>query len=87
MQGVEGLGDFAFYQGVWRIQALPNCAPPGSSAMRLTYSVELSPKVWVPVQLLEGQIANTLGQNLVSIREFSMRPEAWQRYTAEPFSA
>lgn len=38
MQGVAGAsGDFSFYQGVWRIQALPGCAPEGSSAMRLTY--------------------------------------------------
>ena len=50
------MGDFSFYQGVWRFQELPGCAPPGSSAMRLTYSVELSPSLWVPVALLEGKI-------------------------------
>ncbi len=57
MQGVEGVGDFEWYQGVWRIQELPGCAPVGQSAMRLTYSVELSPRAWVPVALLEGRIA------------------------------
>ena len=54
MQGVPEEGDFRFYQGVWRMQELPACEPAGSSAMRLTYSVELSPRAWVPVALLEG---------------------------------
>jgi len=68
MQGVRGVGDFSHYQGVWRMQRLPGCAPPGSSAVRLTYSVELSPRLWVPVALLEGKIAEALGDNLVAIR-------------------
>ena len=76
MQGVEGLGDFAFYQGVWRMQELPGCAPTGAaSAMRLTYSVELSPRAWVPVKLLEGQIASTLAENLESVRDFVTKEE------------
>ena len=70
MQGVRDLGDFAFYQGVWRLQPLPGCAPPGSSAMRLTYSVELSPRLWVPVALLEGRIAAALAENLEAVRDF-----------------
>ena len=73
MQGVPGLGDFSFYQGVWRFQSLPGCAPRGSSAMRLTYSVELSPKLRVPVALLEGNIAKALGENLEAIRDFVTR--------------
>ena len=70
MQGVRDVGDFRFYQGVWRMQPLPGCAPPGSSAMRLTYSVELSPRAWVPVALLEGRIASALGENLEAVRDF-----------------
>ena len=37
--------------------------------MRLTYSVELSPRAWVPVALLEGRIAAALGENLEAIRD------------------
>jgi len=70
MQGVKGKGDFAFYQGVWRMQPLPGCAPPGSSAMRLTYSVELRPRAWVPVALLEGKIAEALAENLEAVRDY-----------------
>lgn len=38
--------------------------------MRLTYSVELSPRLWVPVGLLEGRIAAALGENLEAVRDF-----------------
>lgn len=44
MQSVEDDdGEFRMYQGVWRLQPLPGCAPKSSrglSAMRLTYAVE-----------------------------------------------
>lgn len=83
MQGVDGEGDFSFYQGVWRFQSLPGCAPPGSSAMRLTYSVELSPSLWVPVALLEGNIAKALGENLEAIRDFvALKAQGPQTQTA-----
>ena len=33
MQGAADVtGDFRFYQGVWRLQELPNCAQPGYTA-------------------------------------------------------
>jgi hypothetical protein len=46
MQNVEGVGDFEHYQGVWRMQSLANCAPQGKDATRLTYAVEIRPKVY-----------------------------------------
>ena len=67
--------------GVWRIQELPGCAPAGASAMRLTYSVELSPRAWVPVALVEGRIAVTLGQNLECIRDFVTDADNLRRYS------
>ena len=45
MQNVEGVGDFEHYQGVWRMQSLASCAPEGKDATRLTYAVEIRPKV------------------------------------------
>ena len=44
--------------------------------MRLTYSVELSPRSWVPVALLEGRIAVALGENLEAIRDHVASLEA-----------
>jgi len=54
---VKDSGDFRMYQGVWRMQPLPGCAPSGENAMRLTYAVELSPRAILPVGLIENRIA------------------------------
>jgi len=70
MQSVEkDDGEFRMYQGVWRMQPLPGCSPPGESAMRLTYAVEVSPRPYLPVALVEGRIAQDLCANLKAIRE------------------
>ena len=70
MQNVAGEGDFEHYQGVWRMQSLPNCNPTGGSAARLTYAVEIKPKGMLPVRLIEGRIAADLKANMASIRDF-----------------
>ena len=42
MQNVLGEGDFEHYQGVWRMQSLPNCnLVGGDHASRLSYAVEI----------------------------------------------
>jgi len=69
MQSIENDdGEFRMYQGVWRMQPLPGCSPPGGSAMRLTYAVEVSPRPYLPVALVEGRIAQDLCSNLKAIR-------------------
>ena len=68
MQNIVGEGDFDHYQGIWRIQPLPNCADDGSDAARLTYAVELKPKGFLPVNLIEGRIAADLATNLKALR-------------------
>ena len=70
MQNVLGEGDFDHYQGVWRMQSLPNCAPNGGDASRLTYAVEIKPKGILPVKLIEGRIASDLKANMAAIRTF-----------------
>ena len=62
-------GEFRLYQGVWRMQPLPGCSPPGKEAMRLTYAVEISPRAYLPVQLVEGRIVRDLCTNLEAIRD------------------
>jgi len=66
---VDDDGEFRLYQGVWRMQPLPGCAPSGGSATRLTYAVEISPRSYLPVQLIEGRIAKDLCNNLLAIRD------------------
>lgn len=63
-------GEFRMYQGVWRMQPLPGCAPDGKQAMRLTYAVEVSPRAYLPVSLVEGRIVQDLCTNLAAIRDF-----------------
>ena len=63
-------GEFRMYQGVWRMQPLPGCASPGENAMRLSYAVEVSPRAYLPVQLIEGRIVRDLCTNLEAIRNF-----------------
>jgi hypothetical protein len=71
MQSIENDdGEFRMYQGVWRMQPLPGCAPPGEQAMRLTYAVEVSPRAYLPVSLVEGRIVKDLCSNLAAIRDF-----------------
>jgi hypothetical protein len=73
---VDNDGEFQMYQGVWRMTPLPGCSPPGSvnSAMRLTYAVEVSPRPYLPVALVEGRIAQDLCSNLKAIRDvFALR--------------
>ncbi len=61
-------GEFRLYQGVWRMQPLVGCSPPGKNAMRLTYAVEISPRAYLPVRLVEGRIVRDLCSNLEAIR-------------------
>ena len=68
-------GEFRMYQGVWRMQPLPGCSPEGGHAMRLTYAVEISPRPYLPVALVEGRIAQDLCSNLRAIRNH-VTPEA-----------
>lgn len=62
-------GEFRLYQGIWKMQPLPGCAQPGSDAMRLTYAVEISPRAYLPVGLVERRIVSDLCTNLEAIRQ------------------
>lgn len=52
------------------MQPLVGCAPPGKQCMRLTYAVEVSPRAYLPVSLIEGRIVRDLCTNLLAIRDF-----------------
>jgi len=72
MQSVEDDdGEFRMYQGVWRMQPLPGCTNgEGDPAMRLTYAVEVAPRPYLPVRLIENRIALDLCSNLRAIRDY-----------------
>uniref|UniRef100_A0A7S3JYI1 Coenzyme Q-binding protein COQ10 START domain-containing protein n=1 Tax=Aureoumbra lagunensis TaxID=44058 RepID=A0A7S3JYI1_9STRA len=74
MQSVVGEpGDFTLYQGLWRAQPLPECAPDGRDASRLTFSVEIQPRPWLPVALVESRIAQDLVKNMEAVAAEAMR--------------
>mmetsp|Transcript_15924 Transcript_15924/g.22146 ORF Transcript_15924/g.22146 Transcript_15924/m.22146 type:complete len:502 (-) Transcript_15924:1075-2580(-) len=80
MQSVENDdGEFRMYQGVWRMQPLPGCAPDGVSAMRLTYAVEVSPRAYLPVALIERRIVSDLCNNLEAIRDYMDKQKQTQQ--------
>ena len=83
MQNVEGEGDFDHYQGVWRMQSLPNCAPNGGNAARLTYALEIKPKGILPVRLIEGRIASDLKANMAAIRDYVEAKEQLKKEKAK----
>ena len=67
VSAVGEAGDFSLYQGLWRAQPLPNCGIDGGDATRLTYAVEIQPRPWLPVALVENRIARDLVTNLEAV--------------------
>eukprot|EP00629_Pelagomonadales_sp_RCC1024_P003528 CAMPEP_0119264616 /NCGR_PEP_ID=MMETSP1329-20130426/3648_1 /TAXON_ID=114041 /ORGANISM="Genus nov. species nov., Strain RCC1024" /LENGTH=283 /DNA_ID=CAMNT_0007264397 /DNA_START=77 /DNA_END=924 /DNA_ORIENTATION=- len=60
-------GDFNLYQGLWRAQPLPDCGIDGGDATRLTFALEIQPRPWLPVALVESRIARDLVTNLEAV--------------------
>ncbi|CAO1941091.1 unnamed protein product [Urochloa humidicola] len=61
-------GDFKLFQGKWSLLQQHE-----QTTTLLSYVVELEPKLWVPVSLLEGRICREIKNNLVSIRQQAHR--------------
>ncbi|KAK3166619.1 hypothetical protein QOZ80_1AG0048160 [Eleusine coracana subsp. coracana] len=75
-------GDFKFFQGKWSVEEVDTSSinerdrkisEDQEFQTTLSYLVELEPKLWVPVRLLEGRICSEIKTNLVSIREQAQR--------------
>uniref|UniRef100_A0A0D9VAU8 Coenzyme Q-binding protein COQ10 START domain-containing protein n=1 Tax=Leersia perrieri TaxID=77586 RepID=A0A0D9VAU8_9ORYZ len=68
-------GDFKVFQGKWSVQEVDGGEISAGQEFQttLSYVVELEPKLWVPVRLLEGRICNEIKTNLVCIREEAQR--------------
>ncbi|TVU37029.1 hypothetical protein EJB05_18994 [Eragrostis curvula] len=76
-------GDFKVFEGKWSVEEVDTSSiiDAGRGEISedhefqttLSYIVELEPKLWVPVRLLEGRICSEIKNNLVSIREQAQR--------------
>uniref|UniRef100_A0A0E0JU81 Coenzyme Q-binding protein COQ10 START domain-containing protein n=1 Tax=Oryza punctata TaxID=4537 RepID=A0A0E0JU81_ORYPU len=73
-------GDFKVFEGKWSVQEVDGGEKSADQEFQtaLSYVVELEPKLWVPVRLLEGRICNEIKTNLVSIREEAQRIQRLQ---------
>ncbi|BAD87364.1 unknown protein [Oryza sativa Japonica Group] len=74
-------GDFKVFEGNWSVQEEVDGGEISADQefqTILSYVVELEPKLWVPVRLLEGRICNEIKTNLFSIREEAQRIQRLQ---------
>ncbi|CAN0885107.1 hypothetical protein LINGRAHAP2_LOCUS15027 [Linum grandiflorum] len=69
-------GDFQFFQGKWSIEQVSKASlelvdyPQDQDfETTLSYSVDIKPKLWLPVHLIEGRICREIKTNLSCIRE------------------
>ncbi|GFQ05699.1 hypothetical protein PHJA_002714000 [Phtheirospermum japonicum] len=61
-------GDFQLFEGVWSIEQSDYVAAQDFEAT-LLYIVNVKPKVWLPVRLVEGRLCKEIRTNLSCIRE------------------
>lgn len=66
-------GDFQLFKGKWSIlQTFSNGSCEDSSVREinttLSYIVDVKPKMWLPVRLIEGRLCNEIKKNLKSVR-------------------
>ncbi|XP_061961020.1 uncharacterized protein LOC133681865 isoform X2 [Populus nigra] len=66
-------GDFQFFEGKWSIEQLAKPKTEDSVGQEyettLSYLVDVKPKMWLPVNLIEGRICKEIKSNLTCIRE------------------
>ncbi|KAJ6328927.1 hypothetical protein OIU77_010579 [Salix suchowensis] len=66
-------GDFHFFEGKWCIEQLTKPKTEDSVGQEyettLSYLVDVKPKLWLPVNLIEGRICKEIKSNLSCIRE------------------
>ncbi|XP_076941859.1 uncharacterized protein LOC143611545 [Bidens hawaiensis] len=68
-------GDFQLFEGKWSIEQYEQSGLVSDQQYNTTllYTVEVEPKMWLPVQLVEGRISREIQMNLFSIREETRR--------------
>ncbi|TYI19276.1 hypothetical protein ES332_A07G154100v1 [Gossypium tomentosum] len=69
-------GDFTMFEGTWLIEQFNKRKHEGEEASlgeefqtTLWYLVDLKPKIWLPVRLVENRLSIEIKANLLSIRE------------------
>ncbi|XVE77380.1 hypothetical protein DITRI_Ditri13aG0057800 [Diplodiscus trichospermus] len=73
-------GDFTLFEGTWLIEQFNRGKCAGDEALlgkefqtTLSYLVDVKPKMWLPVRLVEGRLSSEIKTNLSCIREEAKR--------------
>ncbi|XVF80368.1 hypothetical protein PTKIN_Ptkin15bG0064200 [Pterospermum kingtungense] len=73
-------GDFTRFEGSWLIEQFNKGKYEGDEALlgeefqtSLSYLVDVKPKMWLPVRLVEGRLSSEIKTNLSCIREEAKR--------------
>ncbi|XVF33021.1 hypothetical protein REPUB_Repub17cG0132500 [Reevesia pubescens] len=73
-------GDFTRFEGIWLIEQFNEGKCKGDEAFlgqefqtTLSYLVDVKPKMWLPVRLVEGRLSSEIKTNLSCIREEAKR--------------
>ncbi|XWS76758.1 hypothetical protein CRYUN_Cryun01aG0205000 [Craigia yunnanensis] len=73
-------GDFSRFEGTWLIEQFNKGKCEGDQAFlgqefqtTLSYLVDVKPKMWLPVRLVEGRLSSEIKTNLSCIREEAKR--------------
>ncbi|XP_044493264.1 uncharacterized protein LOC123216767 isoform X2 [Mangifera indica] len=73
-------GDFQFFEGKWSLEQCSRGKSKESNSLSgqefqttLSYLVDVKPKLWLPVRLVEGRLCNEIKSNLACIREAAQR--------------
>ncbi|KAK8541016.1 hypothetical protein V6N13_061063 [Hibiscus sabdariffa] len=66
-------GDFIVFEGTWLIEQFNEAFLGEEFHTTLSYSVDLKPKMWLPVRLVESRLSIEVKTNLLSIREEAKR--------------
>ncbi|CAN8237797.1 unnamed protein product [Cochlearia groenlandica] len=69
-------GDFQLFQGKWSIEQFENGVLDvqfKDFKTTLAYTVEVKPKMWLPVRLVEGRLCKEIKTNLLSVRDAAQK--------------
>ncbi|XP_019427889.1 PREDICTED: uncharacterized protein LOC109336016 isoform X2 [Lupinus angustifolius] len=68
-------GDFQIFEGKWSIlqSNIGSCEESQEVNTTLSYIVDVKPKLWLPVHLIEGRLCNEIKKNLTSIRKEALK--------------
>lgn len=70
-------GDFVLFEGKWSIEQSTDGGHQESVGQRyhttLSYAVDVEPKMWLPVQLVEGRLCKEIKMNLFCLREAAQK--------------